>query len=136
MILKHKTIEDNDLSDTVEILDDFNSLLSNIIQIYDANASEANLHEAEVNDLLHYAELHDNLNACEGYKVYRKIAKARRERRRCKDENELLAAAYAFVKDNPRLIHEVSNLLGKTRGARRTIDQRIYTTRTNIVEED
>ena len=46
MILKHKTVEDNDLSEAVEILDDFNSLLSNIVQIYDANIDEQSLHEA------------------------------------------------------------------------------------------
>ena len=132
-VLPHRHDEEYDSMNVLEIVEGFNALLTQVQSIYDENETMLKKCEDEELDLLHYAELSHNLNASQGYKLYKNLSRVLRERRRCKDENELLTAVYAFAKENPRLINQISTLLGKTRGTKRCIDQRIYQARTNII---
>ena len=129
----HRTPEDCDSLDALEIVEEFNRLLKEVVAVFDENETIRKESEDALLDLLHYAELHENLNACEGYRVYKQIADARRERRRCKNENELLQPLLEFVKANPKLLNDVGTLLGRLRGTKRCIDQRVYTTRTDVI---
>lgn len=129
----HRTPEDCDSLDALEIIEEFNALLKEVKGIYEENEIIRRESDDKILDLLHYAELHENLNASAGFRVYKQIADVRRERRRCKNENELLQPLLEFVKSNPKLLNDISALLGKLRGTRRRIDQRAYTARTDVI---
>lgn len=131
-ILPHRPDEYDQLS-TLEIVEEFNTLLKEAKSIYDENETIRKESDDKILDLLHYAELHENLNASAGFRVYKLMAEARRERRRSKDENELLEPIMEFIRQNPKLVNEIGALVGKLRGTKRCIDQRIYRTRTDII---
>lgn len=131
-ILAHRTDEYDQLS-TLEIVEEFNSLLKEAKSIYEENEVARRESDDRILDLLHYAELHDNLSASDGFRVYQKITAARRERRRSKDENELLEPLMEFIRQNPKLVNDIGTLVGKLRGTKRCIEQRIYKTRTDII---
>lgn len=129
----HRTPEDCDSLDALEIVEEFNALLKEVKGIYEENEIIRRESDDKILDLLHYAELHENLNASAGFRVYKLMADVRRERRRCKNENELLEPLLEFVKANPKLLNDVGTLLGRLRGTKRCIDQRVYTTRTDVI---
>lgn len=131
-ILAHRTDEYDQLS-TLEIVEEFNTLLREAKSIYEENDIVKKESDDKILDLLHYAELHDNLSASDGFRVYQKITAARRERRRSKDENELLEPLMEFIRQNPKLVNDIGTLVGKLRGTKRCIEQRIYKTRTDII---
>ena len=131
-ILTHRTDEYDQLS-PVDIVEEFNSLLKEVESTYNSNEAIRKESDDKILDLLHYAELHENLSASAGFRVYKLMAEARRDRRRSKDENELLEPLIEFVRQNPKLVNEIGTLLGRLRGTKRCIDQRIYKTRTDII---
>ena len=111
----------------------FNRFLINVVAQYEANERMRSECEQKSQDLLHFIELHDDMNASEGYKIYRKMADVRRERRISKNENELLSPLYNFIQQNQRFINELSSVLGKTRTAKELIEKRIYSARTDVI---
>ena len=90
--------------------------------------------EAELNDLEHYMEIGNFKNVPEGYKLYRRLAELRRERRASKNENDLLAPIWEYFHAT-----EVLNRLTKVQGdcakLQETIDSRTYAVRTDILDE-
>ena len=132
-ILIQRTIADYDQTSAVEMLTSFNRFLIDVVARYEGNEQSITECDRKSSDLLHYIELHDDMNASEGYKTYRKLADVRRERRISKNENELLLALYNFIKQNPRLVSELSSVLGKTRAAKESIEKKIYSARTDII---
>lgn len=132
-MLKHHETEKYDTLDALEIVEEFNTLLKEAEQVYDENETIRKGSDAQITDLLHYAELHGDLNACDGYRVYRQIADSRRTRRRAKDENELLEPLLEFMHQNPKLVNDIGALVGRIRGTKRCIDQRVYQARTDII---
>lgn len=132
-LLKQHNDTDYDSLDALEIIEEFNTLLKETKSVYEENETLKKESEDQLQDLLHYAELHNNLNASDGYRVYKKITEARRERRRSKDENELLEPLMEFIRQNPKLVNEVGALVGRLRGTKRCIDQRVYMARTDII---
>lgn len=132
-LLKHHNSTDYDTLDVLEIIEEFNTLLKEAKSVYEENEALKKESDDQLQDLLHYAELHNNLNASDGYRVYKKITEARRERRRSKDENELLEPLMEFIRQNPKLVNEIGTLVGRLRGTKRCIEQRIYKTRTDII---
>lgn len=134
-IIQHRADNYDQLS-TLEIVEEFNLLLKEVKSVFDENEALLKESDARIGDLLHYAELSGNLNASDGYRVYRQIAESRRERRRAKNENELLEPLMDFIRQNPKVVNDMAQLLGRLRGTKRCIDQRIYQTRTKIFEEE
>ena len=112
----------------------FTQLLREVKPRYDEAVRLQELHERELSDLLHYAELHDNLNACQRNKLYKKIAEVRRLRRACKVEAELLEPLYLYADKAGYLVDQLSGVQGRTRAAREHIERRTYTPRTDILE--
>lgn len=131
-ILKRENA-DYDQLDALEIIEEFNHLLKEVEQLFNENESIRKESDARLTDLLHYAELHADLNASQGYRVYKQITDARRERRRAKNENELLEPLLEFMRQNPKVVNDIGTLLGRLRGTKRCIDQRIYMARTKII---
>lgn len=102
---------------------------------YEGNLREIAEREAELQDLDHYAELHGDLDIRRGFALYKKIRDVRRERRKCKSENELLAPMYNWIFANDSELNCLSVVLGQVRKTAEVIDNRKYMTRTGVLEE-
>lgn len=93
------------------------------------------LSEDQENDILHYIELHTDLPAAKGYRIYRKLAEVLRARRAYKAESELLEPMYQFVISHSAICDQLSQVQGKTRGTREAIERRQYVCRTDILDD-
>lgn len=91
--------------------------------------------DAQTQDLLHYVEMSDNLNAAKGYDAYKKLAEVRRVRRACKNENELLKPFYDYYMAHKDMESQLSRIQGNCRTTKETIGNKRYGMRTNIVSE-
>ena len=88
----------------------------------------------QVQDILHYIELTENKNANAGYKLYKQLTEVRRERRRCKNEIDLLQPVYdAF--HNTDILNRLSEVQGRCRNAKQFIDGRGYSIRTDVLND-
>lgn len=86
-----QVINDNDES-IAEILAqvcNFESYMQDISKRRDTLTYELSKVDAEIEDILHAAEFY-NLNACEGYKLYKMLRDARIKRRKLKDYIEVV----------------------------------------------
>ena len=89
--LIEQVINDNDES-IAEILAqvcNFESYMQDISKRRDTLTYELSKVDAEIEDILHAAEFY-NLNACEGYKLYKMLRDARIKRRKLKDYIEVV----------------------------------------------
>ena len=102
---------------------------------YEENARRLEEYHQQEQDLLHYAELADNLNARDGYTYYNKLREMRRVRRECKNENELLKPVVEFLSSpaSKDFLNQLSQMQGRCRNAKTTISQRMYTMRTDVI---
>ena len=132
-ILVNRNIAEYDPLHALDTLCEFNHFLKAAVSRYEENERLRVESEKKSNDLLHYIELRSDMNASEGYKAYKKLAEVRRERRCCKNENELLAPIYTFVHQNTKLINELTSVLGRCRGVKELIEKRAYCARTDII---
>lgn len=132
-ILIQRNVEDYDQTNVLENVCEFGKFLRDVVSRYEENERIRIECEQKSMDLLHYIELHDDMNASDGYKAYKKLAQVRRERRNCKNENELLAPLYSYIQQNPKAVNELAAVLGRCRAAKEAIDKRIYSARTDII---
>ena len=72
------------------------SIIADTIKNYERNVAEIKRIEEELNDLNHEIELSSPKDLYKGYLMYKAIRELRIERRRCKEENELLADMYDY----------------------------------------
>ena len=125
---------DYDSTKPEETIREFVDNAKSMVARYEGNKLRINQIELELCDLEHYMEIGNFKNVPDGYKLYRKLAELRRERRACKNENDLLQPTY-------ELFHATSILdkLGHTQGecakAKSTIDCRVYGVRTDVLDE-
>lgn len=131
--LLQRSVADYDTTRAVEVLSSFNRFLIEVVSRYEGNIRVIADCDRKSNDLLHFIELREDMNAAEGYKAYRKLTDVRRERRVCKNENELLNAVYTFIQQNPRFVSELNSVTGKTRAAKDSIERKIYSARTDVI---
>ena len=117
-----------------KLLRDFIADMKDAVAKYEWNRNRIGEIEAELIDLLHWIEIAPNKKVPDGYKLYRKLADLRRERRCCKNENDLLQPIYEYFHAT-----EVLNRLAKVQGecakAKEAIDARTYAIRTDILDE-
>ena len=117
-----------------KLLRDFIAEMKDAVAKYEWNRNRIGESEAELIDLLHWIEITPNKKVPDGYKLYRKLADLRRERRCCKNENDLLQPIYEYFHAT-----EVLNRLAKVQGecakAKEAIDARTYAIRTDILDE-
>ena len=108
--------------------------IKGMLSRYEGNKARIFEIEAELNDIEHYMEIGNYKKVSEGYKLYRKLAELRRERRECKNENDLLWPVYQHFHAT-----EVLNKLGIVQGEcgklKETIDGRVYGVKTDILNE-
>ena len=104
----------------------------NVISRYEGNQQRQSELELEQQDVEHVMELSNNQDIVGGYRLYRKLADIRRERRMYKNESDLLKPLYDYLKQNS-IMNDLSRLQGSCRVSKETISKRQYTLRTNIL---
>lgn len=114
---------------------EFISFCREVKSRYEGNARETSNKEEELQDLMHYVELHGDLDCKGGYALYKKIRETRRERRKCKSENELLLPVYNWIAANDTALNRLAEALGNVRKAAELIDNKKYIARTDVLEE-
>lgn len=105
-----------------------------LLSRYEQNSSRLSELDQQMQDLLHYIELSGDKNANAGYKLYKQIAIVRRERRACKNEMDLLQPVYDAFQDDV-LLNKLYDIQAKCRNAKRQIDNRAYTVRTDVLKD-
>ena len=74
------------------------TIFQDVTRNYERNTEDIRRIEEEINDLNHEIELSEPKNMYQGYLLYKAIRELRIERRRCKEENELLKDMYEYFK--------------------------------------
>ena len=117
-----------------ETLRRFVSFLHSVRSRYDANYAVVGEMDLSQQDLLHAIEMSDDMDAKGGYDMYRRTREVRRNRRCCKNENELLEPIRNFLENNAGFITSLERLQGDVAAAKQRIDGKRYTYRTKIME--
>ena len=126
--------EEYDTLKPEETISQFCSNIREILSQYAYDKEHLVETENKMQDLLHYIELTGDKNANAGFKLYKQLTLIRRERRRCKNEIDLLQPVYDVFHDTG-LLSKLTELQGKCRGAKQQIDARGYSIRTDVLDE-
>lgn len=111
----------------------FCAAVKNMLSRYQYDKEQASHLEQEMQDLLHYIELSPDKNANNGFKLYKRLAEVRRERRVCKNEMELLQPIYDTFNGSQKL-DMLAQIQGACRTAKQSIDGRVYNVRTDVLD--
>lgn len=125
---------DYDFTKPEETLRDFVSNMKAMVARFEYNKARIIEIEAELVDLYHYIEISPFKNIAEGYRLYRKHAELRRERRACKNENDLLQPIYEHFHAT-EVLNKLTMVQGEVAKCKAAIDARTYTVRTDILDE-
>ena len=117
-----------------ETIRNFVQSIREMLTKYECNLTRIQEIESEIIDLDHYIEVMDYKNVPNGYKLYRKQKDLRVERRKLKNENELLKPVYECFNGN-NVINQMTSAQGKVKVAKCNIDCRTYTVRTHVLDE-
>ena len=106
-------------------------IYKDVIENYERNIEDIRRIEEELNDLNHEAELSDPKNMYQGYLLYRAIRELRIERRRAKEENELLKDMYEYFKSQQgqAFKSKIQQIQGSAAKLREVQERRTYTPR-------
>lgn len=104
-----------------------------MVKKYELNKDRVIEIEKEIVDIEHYMEISTNKTVPLGYKLYRKLADLRRERRACKNENDLLQPIYEYFHAT-EVLNRLSKVQGDCAKAKSTIDERVFQARTNVLD--
>lgn len=116
-----------------ETIKEFCSSIRSMLSRYQYNKDQYNNLEYEMQDLLHYIEMGSDKNANTGYKLYKRLAEIRRERRINKNEMDLLQPIYDAFNGGDKL-NVLAQIQGNCRVAKQSIDNKAYTVRTDVLE--
>lgn len=107
------------------------SIFQDVIKNYEHNEDSIKRIEEELNDLNHEAELAAPKNMYQGYLLYKQVRELRIERRRAKEENELLKDMYEFFKSQvgQEFKNKVQHIQGSAAKLREVQERRTYTPR-------
>ena len=107
------------------------TIYQDVMKNYERNLEDIKRIEEELNDLNHEAELSEPKNMYQGYLIYKSIRELRIERRRCKEENELLKDMYEYFKSQvgQEFKHKVQQIQGNAAKLREVQERRTYTPR-------
>ena len=125
---------DYDTTNPDKTLGDFISRVKNMIKRYEHNDSRIREIETELVDLEHFIEIASYQTVPKGYKLYRKIAELRRERRACKNENDLLRPVYDHFHATT-VLTKLSNVYSEVSRTKTAVNSRCYTVRTDVLDE-
>lgn len=120
----------------VDHLRSFVSFLRAVQSRFDDNYRIVGECDLQGQDILHKAEMGDDLDVKRGFKLYKIIREVRRKRRACKNENDLLRPICAYLEKHPDLISQLERLQGEVAQSQSAIDNRRYTMRTDLFEQE
>ena len=112
----------------------FVSDINDMIARFEGNKVRLFEIEDELQDIFHYIEISTYKSVPIGYKLYRKLAELRRERRACKNENDLLQPIYEYFHAT-EVLNRLTYVQGECSKAKEAIDNRYYTVRTDILQQ-
>ena len=113
---------------------DFVASIKGMVSRYEDNKARIIEIEDELQDIYHYIEISTYKKVPDGYKLYRKMAELRRERRACKNEIDLLWPIYEYFHAT-EVLNKLSHVQGECAKSKEAIDNRTYTIRTDILDE-
>ena len=116
-----------------ETIKEFCAAIRTMLSRYQYNKDEYDNLEQKMQDILHYIEMGSNKNANTGFKLYKQLAEIRRERRRCKNELDLLQPIYDAFGGNEKL-NALAQVQGACKIAKQAINNRAYTVRTDVLD--
>ena len=107
------------------------TIYQDVIKNYERDLDDIKRIEGELNDIAHEIELTSSKNMYEGYLLYKQIRDLRIERRRCKEEVELLKDMYEFFKSQvgQEFKNKVQQIQGNAAKLRDVQERRTYTPR-------
>lgn len=106
-------------------------IIQDVIKSYERNEERIKCIEGELNDLNHEIELTPSRNMYSGYLLYKAIRELRIERRRCKEENELMKDMYDYFKgqQGQSFKSKIQQIQGNAAKLREVQERRTYTPR-------
>lgn len=113
---------------------DFVMDIRGMVARYETNTTRIKDIENQLSDIEHYMEITSYKNIREGYRLYRKLAELRRERRALKSENDLLRPVKEYF-TTTNVLDKLSNVQGDVAKSQSLIDSRVYTVRTDVLDE-
>ncbi|MEX0596485.1 MAG: hypothetical protein WD512_08275 [Candidatus Paceibacterota bacterium] len=123
------------MSDILKDIEAARDTLKNISRKHSINNGATEKIERERNDLFHLAEL-GKFNAAEGFKHFKRLGELSRERRECKDENDILSPFMKMSNDNKYTINELNHAIGLARNVVKKNEARTYRLRERLDLED
>ena len=107
------------------------TIYQNVIQNYERDLDDIKRIEGELNDIMHEIELTNSKDMYHGYLLYKQIRELRIERRRCKEEVELLKDTYDYFnsQQGQTFKNKIQQLQGGAAKLREVQEHRTYTPR-------
>lgn len=107
------------------------TIYQNVIQNYERDLDDIKRIEGELNDIMHEIELTNSKDMYHGYLLYKQIRELRIERRRCKEEVELLKDTYDYFnsQQGQTFKNKIKQLQGGAAKLREAQEHRTYTPR-------
>lgn len=107
------------------------TIYQNVIRDYERDMDDIKRIEEELNDLNHEIELGSPKNMYQGYLLYKQIRELRIERRRCKEEVELLKDLYEHLKSQQGQVFKskIQQIQSSAAKLREIQEHRVYTPR-------
>lgn len=130
--LKKQSMEKSN-SYNSEILSDFLTYLRDTKQIYNMAVQDENDANDATQDILHSLEI-DGGSYHELARLSKVLQDVRRKRREAKDKTICLEPIVQWIEGNAAVIKGLERLLGDVRKAERSLENRTYHQKTNIVE--
>ena len=132
-VIMHYDVE-YDETKPEDTLRNFIGSVKNMLTRYEYDKDRIVAIEAELNDIYHYVEISSYKKVPDGYKIYRKIAELRRERRACKNEIDLLWPVYQHFHAT-EVLNKLSIVQGECSKTKEAIDGRTYLVKTDTLDE-
>ena len=124
-----------DTTNPVQHISEFVAFSKLVVSRYEENLRLVSVYDKETQDVLHYIELHQNMNAADGNAMYKKLREIRRNRRQCKNEIDLLDPVYQFFKSQAGdMVSQLTSVQGRCKQLKTVIDGRQYTLRTGVIQ--
>lgn len=104
------------------------TIYQNVVKDYERDLERIKEIEDELQDIFHEIELSPSKNMYAGYLLYKRVRELRIERRRCKEEAELMKETYEFFKSQQGqgFKNKMQQLQGSARKLRDIQEKRTY----------
>lgn len=89
--------------------------------------------DIETQDILHYIEMSGITKGRAD--VYKRLEKIRQERRRCKNENDMLKPIHDWIEHNKAAIQALSRAQGSCSNVKNVVSNRMYSVRTDALND-